>query len=132
MTLSRLHHAPYALASDLRGSRSCALWHRLLGRPVSESGGLCHGDGGHVGGTRCRRVLILPTLPMLDHRAPMSTVPRYVLTPDPHGRHTTILRWLGQDRSRRLLDVGAAGLLSERMTEQGWRVTAIEKERSVR
>ena len=25
--------------------RSCALWRRLLGRPVSESGTFCHGDG---------------------------------------------------------------------------------------
>jgi 3-hydroxy-3-methylglutaryl CoA synthase len=29
-----------------------ALWHRLLGRPVSETGRLCHGDGGHEGGAR--------------------------------------------------------------------------------
>jgi hypothetical protein len=26
-----------------------ALWQRLLGRPVSECGGLCHGAGGHEG-----------------------------------------------------------------------------------
>ncbi len=57
----------------------------------------------------------------------MSTVPRYVLKPDPHSSHSIILRWLGQGRGRRLLDVGAAdGLLSGKMTEQGWRVTAIE------
>src|SRR2546421_1628607 len=53
--------------------------------------------------------------------------PRYVLKPDPHSSHSIILRWLGQGRGRRLLDVGAAdGLLSGKMTEQGWRVTAIE------
>jgi len=34
----------------------------LLGRPVSEYGRLCHGDGGHEGGARCRRALMLPTL----------------------------------------------------------------------
>jgi hypothetical protein len=28
----------------------------LLGRPASESGRLCHGDGGHEGGDRYRRV----------------------------------------------------------------------------
>ena len=37
-------------------------WHRLLGRPVSEYGRLCHGDGGHGRGVRRRRVLVLPTL----------------------------------------------------------------------
>jgi len=37
------------------------------------------------------------------------------------------LRWLGEGRGRRLLDVGAAdGLLSRRLTACGWRVTAIE------
>jgi 2-polyprenyl-3-methyl-5-hydroxy-6-metoxy-1,4-benzoquinol methylase len=57
----------------------------------------------------------------------MSTGPRYVLKPEPHSSHTIILGWLGQGHGRHLLDVGAAGgLLSGRMTEQGWRVTAIE------
>jgi 2-polyprenyl-3-methyl-5-hydroxy-6-metoxy-1,4-benzoquinol methylase len=38
-----------------------------------------------------------------------------------------ILRWLGEGRGRKLLDVGAAdGLLSRRLTELEWRVTAIE------
>jgi len=37
------------------------------------------------------------------------------------------LRWLGEGRGRRLLDVGAAdGLLSRQLTACGWRVTAIE------
>jgi 2-polyprenyl-3-methyl-5-hydroxy-6-metoxy-1,4-benzoquinol methylase len=59
----------------------------------------------------------------------MATVPRYVLKPDPHSSHTVILRWLGQGQGRRLLDIGAAdGLLSGKMTEQGWRVTAIERD----
>ena len=53
--------------------------------------------------------------------------PRYVLKPDPHSSHSLILRWLGEGRGRKLLDVGAAdGLLSRRLTELGWRVTAIE------
>ena len=52
---------------------------------------------------------------------------RYVLKPDPHSSHSVILRWLGEGRGRRLLDVGAAdGLLSRQLTERGWRVTAIE------
>jgi hypothetical protein len=33
-----------------------------LGRPVSESGRLCHGDGGPEGGARRRRALMLPIL----------------------------------------------------------------------
>ena len=53
--------------------------------------------------------------------------PRYVLKPDPHSSHSVILRWLGEGRGRKLLDVGAAdGLLSRRLSELGWRVTAIE------
>jgi 2-polyprenyl-3-methyl-5-hydroxy-6-metoxy-1,4-benzoquinol methylase len=53
--------------------------------------------------------------------------PRYVLKPDPHSSHSVILRWLGEGRGRRLLDVGAAdGLLSRQLTASGWRVTAIE------
>jgi hypothetical protein len=36
------------------------LWQRLLGRPVSESGRLCHGDRGHEGGAR--RALMLAIL----------------------------------------------------------------------
>ena len=39
------------------------LWQRLLGRLVPDIGGLCQGAGGHDGGERCRRVLMLPTLP---------------------------------------------------------------------
>jgi len=53
--------------------------------------------------------------------------PRYVLKPDPHSSHSIILRWLGEGRGRRLLDVGAAdALLSRQLTERRWRVTAIE------
>jgi 2-polyprenyl-3-methyl-5-hydroxy-6-metoxy-1,4-benzoquinol methylase len=59
----------------------------------------------------------------------MATLPRYVLKSDPHSSHMIVLRWLGPGRQRRLLDVGAAdGLLSRTMTEQGWRVTAIERD----
>jgi 2-polyprenyl-3-methyl-5-hydroxy-6-metoxy-1,4-benzoquinol methylase len=54
---------------------------------------------------------------------------RYALKPDPHSSHSVILRWLGDGRGRRLLDVGAAdGLLSRGLTERGWRVTGLEKE----
>src|SRR5439155_20250782 len=53
--------------------------------------------------------------------------PRYVLKPDPTSSHSIILRWLGEGRGRRLLDVGAAdALLSRQLTERRWRVTAIE------
>ena len=38
------------------------LWHRLLGRPASEYGRLCHGAGCHEGGGRCRRVFLVPIL----------------------------------------------------------------------
>jgi hypothetical protein len=41
------------------------LWHRLLGRPVSEYGRLCHGAGGHEGGHRCRRALMLTCMKRL-------------------------------------------------------------------
>jgi len=52
---------------------------------------------------------------------------RYALKPDAHSSHSVILSWLGEGRGRRLLDVGAAeGLLSGRLTQAGWRVTAIE------
>src|SRR5437870_12530715 len=52
---------------------------------------------------------------------------RYVLKPDPHSSHSIILRWIGEGNGRRLLDVGAAdALLSRKLTERGWRVTAIE------
>ena len=38
------------------------LWHRLLGRPVSESGRFCHGDGSYERGDRRRWVLMLAIL----------------------------------------------------------------------
>ncbi len=54
---------------------------------------------------------------------------KYVLKPDPHSSHSIILSWLAEGRGRRLLDVGAAGgLLSQRLTAQGWRVTGIESD----
>jgi len=37
-------------------------WQRLLGRPASEYGRVCHGGRGHEGGGRSRRVFMLPTL----------------------------------------------------------------------
>jgi 2-polyprenyl-3-methyl-5-hydroxy-6-metoxy-1,4-benzoquinol methylase len=52
---------------------------------------------------------------------------RYALKADPHSSHSLVLRWLGDGRGRRLLDVGAAdGFLSRHLTERGWRVTALE------
>src|SRR2546426_6760264 len=39
-----------------------SLWHRLLGRPVSEYRTLCQREGAHGRGDRRRRVLVLPTL----------------------------------------------------------------------
>ena len=52
---------------------------------------------------------------------------RYVLKPDPHSSHSVILKWLGEGRGRRILDVGAAdGIVSRRLTERGWRVTGLE------
>ena len=52
---------------------------------------------------------------------------RYTLKADPHSSHSVMLRWLGDGRDRRLLDVGAAdGLLSRELSARGWRVTGIE------
>ena len=57
----------------------------------------------------------------------MSGAGRYVFKADPYGSHAVILDWLGEGRSRRALDVGAAqGVLSRPLTERGWRVTGIE------
>jgi 2-polyprenyl-3-methyl-5-hydroxy-6-metoxy-1,4-benzoquinol methylase len=57
----------------------------------------------------------------------MSARRRYVLKPDPHSSHSVILKWLGEGRGRRILDVGAAdGIVSRRLTERGWRVTGVE------
>jgi 2-polyprenyl-3-methyl-5-hydroxy-6-metoxy-1,4-benzoquinol methylase len=70
--------------------------------------------------------LLIEGLPS-DDWAMSGTSPRYVLKPDPHSSHSVILRWLGDGRGRRLLDVGAAdGLLSRQLAGRGWRVTAIE------
>jgi SAM-dependent methyltransferase len=53
----------------------------------------------------------------------------YRLKDDPYSSHSVILSRLGEGRGRRALDVGAAdGFLSERLTEMGWRVTAIERD----
>lgn len=41
-------------------------WPRLLGRPVSEPGRLCHGEGDHEGGGRCRRACRLTILTYTD------------------------------------------------------------------
>jgi SAM-dependent methyltransferase len=58
----------------------------------------------------------------------MSASP-YQLKSDPHSSHAVILRRLGDGRSRRALDVGAAdGFLAELLTRQGWQVTALERD----
>jgi 2-polyprenyl-3-methyl-5-hydroxy-6-metoxy-1,4-benzoquinol methylase len=54
---------------------------------------------------------------------------RYRLKDDPHSSHSLILARLGEGRGRKLLDVGAAdGYLAERLTGQGWSVTALERD----
>ena len=68
-----------------------------------------------------------------DKRPSMEPVseakPRYVLKPDPQSSHSIILRWLGAGGGRRVLDVGAAdGIVSQKLTERGWRVTGIESD----
>lgn len=58
----------------------------------------------------------------------MSASP-YRLKDDPHSSHSVILARLGEGRGRKALDVGAAdGFLSERLTAQGWAVTALERD----
>lgn len=53
----------------------------------------------------------------------------YQLKDDPHSSHAIVLARLGEGRGRRVLDAGAAdGFLSERLTAQGWRVTAVERD----
>jgi 2-polyprenyl-3-methyl-5-hydroxy-6-metoxy-1,4-benzoquinol methylase len=67
-----------------------------------------------------------PVRIMSDVGAVMS---RYTFKPDLHSSHALILRWLGEGRGRRLLDVGAGdGLLGRRLSERGWRVTGIERD----
>jgi SAM-dependent methyltransferase len=53
----------------------------------------------------------------------------YRFKDDPYSSHAVILARLGQGHGRRALDVGAAdGFLAERLTAQGWRVTALERD----
>ena len=55
--------------------------------------------------------------------------PVYRLKDDPHSSHSVILARLGEGRGRKALDVGAAdGFLAERLTGQGWNVTALERD----
>jgi 2-polyprenyl-3-methyl-5-hydroxy-6-metoxy-1,4-benzoquinol methylase len=57
------------------------------------------------------------------------TTPPYQLKGDPYSSHSLILSRLGEGRGRRALDVGAAdGFLSELLTRQGWKVTALERD----
>src|SRR5881409_4223684 len=97
------------------GARSCARCRRSASIS-SES---------PVGGGSTRTLPI--RVPPSDDGAVSGPTARYVLKPDPHSSHSIILRWLGEGQGRRLLDVGAAdALLSRKLTERGWRVTAIE------
>jgi len=58
----------------------------------------------------------------------MSASP-YRLKADAYSSHAVILDRLGAGHGRSVLDVGAAdGFLSERLTRQGWRVTALERD----
>ena len=51
----------------------------------------------------------------------------YRLKDDRYSSHALILDRLGEGRGRRVLDVGAAdGFLAEKLTAQGWEVTALE------
>ena len=53
----------------------------------------------------------------------------YQFKNDPHSSHSVILSRLGEGRGRKALDVGAAdGFLAERLTAQGWSVTALERD----
>jgi SAM-dependent methyltransferase len=53
----------------------------------------------------------------------------YRLKSDAYSSHAVILDRLGPGRGRTLLDAGAAdGFLSELLTGQGWRVTALERD----
>ena len=66
-------------ASKRLGSRSRALWHRLLGAPgapASESGRLRHTDGAAERGDRRRRGLELATLHAHQLEAYLGLVPR--------------------------------------------------------
>ena len=49
-------------STQRRSHAQTSLWHRLRGRPVSESGRFRHGDGTRGWGAHRRRVLELPTL----------------------------------------------------------------------
>lgn len=53
----------------------------------------------------------------------------YRLKADPYSSHGIILARLGEGGGQRALDVGAAdGFLAERLTDRGWRVTALERD----
>ena len=66
---------------------------------------------------------VLRTSPQADP----AVQPVYQFKDEPHSSHQAILGQLGGGAGRRLLDVGAAdGFLASRLSEAGWRVTAIE------
>ena len=70
---------------EIANSHDIVLWHRLcgigprlLGRPVSEYGRLCHGAGGHEGGHRGRRAFMLTCMKRLASATTATCVPRRV------------------------------------------------------
>jgi hypothetical protein len=69
---------PWTLVLRRFAAFQAMLWQRLLGRPVSEYGRLCHGNGGPEGGARCRRGLMLAIL--TSRSLPPPAV--HALTPD--------------------------------------------------
>ena len=66
---------------------------------------------------------------MAGHARAAALIMAYRLKDDPHSSHSVILSRLGEGRGRKALDVGAAdGFLAERLTAQGWSVTALERD----
>lgn len=66
---------------------------------------------------------------MAGHARAAALTMAYRLKDDPHSSHSVILSRLGDGRGRKALDVGAAdGFLAERLTAQGWSVTALERD----
>ena len=80
--IDRTRDAATAITGQMR-SPSTPLWHRLLGRSVSESGRLCHGNGDHERGDRYRRGLALAILWPRDDDLSRKRDPWPTLDPGP-------------------------------------------------
>jgi len=73
--------------------------------------------------------LIQPEDDAIDSGRDAMTAPVYRWKGDRYSSHAVILARLGEGRGRRALDAGAAdGFLAERLTANGWVVTAIERD----